>query len=152
MLLGSGDLRNALVTASKLSDAYKNLNIHLNDDLDIVVARNVLMAHILLSDEFDPDNPAEVDYLWDVWYSLQWTENIRNRFLKDVRQILSSFHQWAESGNRIKISDPQGVEIMMYTLKCWRDMASAALIQETAKSIIEKRYNFGSLTPLDCAY
>lgn len=54
MSLGSGDMRNVLLTAPKLTEGYKELNIHLIDDFNIVTARNVVMAHIMLADDFDP--------------------------------------------------------------------------------------------------
>ena len=133
--MGSGDLRNVLLTGSQLSDAYKKLNIHLNDDYDFVTARNILIIYIMLSDDFDPSNPVDIDYIWDVWYSLQWTEDTRQRFLKHVEQLLSA--GWAESG-RINIPDSQGVEIFKTALNSWQKMDLITI--ENAKSIVEKRY------------
>lgn len=46
LFIGSGDIRNALVTVAKLSDAYPKINIHMsnndvemNDDAGFTVAR-----------------------------------------------------------------------------------------------------------------
>ena len=139
MFLGSGDLRHVLLTGSKLSDAYTKLNIHLNDDYDFITARNILIVYIMLSDDFDPSNPADIDYIWDVWYSLQWTEDTRQRFIKDVEQMISA--QWTECC-RIEIPDPQGMEILKNTLNSWREVASTDLNPEMTKSIVKKRYRF----------
>ena len=87
MFLGSGDLRNALLTVAKLTDAYKKLNIHFSDDTDIVTARNILLVHIMLSNDFDPENSEDMDFIWDIWYSLQWTEGTRKRCIDNVDQI-----------------------------------------------------------------
>ena len=134
----SGDLRHVLLTGSKLSDAYQELNIHLSNDLiNIFTARNFVIACILVSEDFDPGTPADVDYLWNVWYSLQWTEDTRKRFLKDVQQLLSA--DWTEV-SRINIPDTEGIEIIKDILNSWREISSATLIPETAKYILEERY------------
>ena len=136
MFLGSGDLRHVLLTGSKLSNAYQELNIHLNNDVNIITARNMLIAHIFSSDDFDPASPADIDYLWNVWYSLQWTEDTRKRFLKDIRKLLST--DWSES-SRINIPDSQNIEIMKNIFNCWRRRVSNYLNPATAKYILEER-------------
>ena len=80
--MGSGDLRNALFTGAMLTEAYPELNIHMNDVFDLTVARNFLLINILLDEDFDPDVESDIQYLWDVWYSTQWTETTRARFVK----------------------------------------------------------------------
>ena len=131
MFLGSCDLRNALLTVSKLTVAYKELNILLNDDIDIHTVRNVLLVFIMLSDDFDADNPSDIDYIWSVWYSLLWTEDVRKRFLKDVGQLLS--HQWAENGT-INISDQESIDILKKILYSWQKMASQDLADLQGKA------------------
>ena len=133
--MGSGDLRHVLLTGSKLSNAYQQLNIHLND-VNIITARNLFIAHIFSSDDFDPASPADVDYLWNVWYSLQWTEDTRKRFIKDIRQLLST--DWSES-SRINIPDPQNIETMKNIFNCWRRRVSNYLNPATAEYILEER-------------
>ena len=117
--LGSGDLRNVLLTVSKLTNAYKKLTIHLNDECDIVTARNILMTNIILSNRFDPDNPNDVSYLWDVWYSLQWTECNRKRFIKDVKDLLTS-QTWSDTYN----IEPDSVEVLNNFLHHWLAIAN----------------------------
>ena len=76
------------MTSAKLTDAYHKLNIHISDISESTIARNILMVHIILSDGFDPANPTDMQYLWNVWYELQWNEATKNRFIKDVKQLL----------------------------------------------------------------
>lgn len=71
LFLGRGDMRNALFTASTLTPAYKKLNFHFIDNSEIIIARNILITHILLSHDFSTTNPIDLSYLWDVWYSAQ---------------------------------------------------------------------------------
>ena len=80
--MGSGDLRNVLLTGAKLSTACLKLNMHISDMCDITVARNYLLVNIVLDRDFDPAVPSNIQYLWDVWYSTQWTETTRARFVK----------------------------------------------------------------------
>ena len=91
LFLGSGDLRNALLMASQCSAAYHKLDIHLSDSSDIFTARNYLFIHVILSPEFD-SSPGSTDfqYLWDLWYSFQWSEATRKLFVRDVRKLLAN--------------------------------------------------------------
>jgi hypothetical protein len=90
LFLGSGDLRNALVTVAKMSDAYPMLNLHMNDDCNLTTARNILITHTILSDNFNPSK--DMDYIWDLWYSLQWNNFTRQRFARDVKTLMDI--QW----------------------------------------------------------
>ena len=95
-----------MLTVSKLTDAYSELHIHLSEDYDVVTARNVLMIHVMKSNDFYPaSNPAYLDYLWDLWYSLQWTDDTKKRFLKDIKQLLDS------QSCGVEISNPKGIGI-----------------------------------------
>lgn len=138
LFLGSGDLRNALFTGSKLSDGYKELNCHLIDEYDIVTVRNVLIAHIIFSNNFDPTKPDDIDYLWDVWYSLQWTEDTNKRFIKDVQELL--FYQWT---GHLRVNSACDVDILKPILKYWLVHASTKKNVVSAKhmnSIVSNRY------------
>ena len=66
-------MRNALLTASKMSPVHGKIDIHLSDDSDIIIARNLLITHILLDDNFHPTDLADLNYIWHVWYSTQVT-------------------------------------------------------------------------------
>jgi len=90
LFLGSGDLRNALFMASHSTEAYHELDIHMSDKCDIATARNFLIAHVILSNSFEPSNPIDLEYLWDLWYGCKWTETTRTRFVKDVKQLMAN--------------------------------------------------------------
>ena len=74
--------------ATQCSDAYPELDIHLSDDCDIVTARNFLIAHVMLSDSFNPSCPKDMQYLWDLWYGCQWDDITRRRFVKDCKLLM----------------------------------------------------------------
>jgi hypothetical protein len=76
LMLGCGDIRNLLWTAGQC-EAKQPLSFHLNDWSPGVCARNVLLLHIV--QHMDPANPADVQYLWDVWYNGFWGETTRQR-------------------------------------------------------------------------
>ena len=78
-----------MFTGAKVSNAYPQLEFHFTDDSNMTVARNVFLAYIMLSDSFNPSNSADIDYLWNVWYSLKWDESTRDRFVTDVKQLLA---------------------------------------------------------------
>ena len=85
MFIDSGDLRNALLTASKLP-IHKSLNIHLADKNPIVTARNFLITHMILLSDFNPERDEDMEYLWHIWYSYTWGETTRQRFVKDLKK------------------------------------------------------------------
>ena len=59
------------------SAACHELDIHLSDSFNTITARNFLIAQIILSDSFHPSNPADMQYLWDLWYGCKWDEITR---------------------------------------------------------------------------
>ena len=105
LFLGSFDMRLALQTASLRSSSYEKLNVHVIDNSNIcgskfsvsaTTARNILITHIIVDEDFDPENKEDLQYLWNVWYDFQWTkETTIKRFLKDVNQLLN--HQWPKN-------------------------------------------------------
>ena len=129
-----------MLTASKLSNAYKELNINVCDDYDIATARNVLMVYIMLSEEFDPENRADMDYLWSVWYSLQWTDTTRKRFLNDLKHLLSG-QTWASS-SKVTFPDSASLGILEKIFLHWQNMASKrAPDAYKVKAVLSNRYN-----------
>lgn len=45
------------------------------------------MLKIVLNPEFNPENPDDLYFFWDVWYNTQWSEATKQRFVKEVSQI-----------------------------------------------------------------
>ena len=76
--------------ASKCSDAYHQLDIHLSDSNDTITARNYLFIQVILAETFDPENLDDCQYLWDLWYGFQWDGATRKRFVKDVKPLVEN--------------------------------------------------------------
>ena len=90
LFLESGDMRNALLTASKLPDE-KFLSIQMVDSIMIIIAQNVLIAHILPSTDFDAERDQNVEYLCHRFYSFSWDDETRKRFVKDFIRYAKYF-------------------------------------------------------------
>lgn len=86
-----------------------------------------MLVHIILSDDFDPENLNDIKYLWDVWYSLQWNNVTKKRIIKDVQRVLAG--QWVNS--LISIPDPNGVQQLNDILRFWLDTATNIILEET---------------------
>ena len=133
--MGSGDLRNALCTASKITEAYHELEVHLSDHSDIIVARNLLIAHIIL-DDFNPAVLSNVNYLWELWYSCQWGEITRQRFVKDVKKLL--VRKWSHPA--IFLPDSKSFDHLKGIIKDWLDIA-CNMTQSVMDFLLDSRYN-----------
>ena len=84
--MGCGDLRNVL-QATKTKDPH-NVEIHLNDCYSSVLARNVIILKIISAHDFNPDDTEDFDFLWDVWYNIDWPEKNRKRFVSVVKELI----------------------------------------------------------------
>ena len=115
MFLGSGDLRNAFLTASLCSEAYETLDIHVSDGCEIVTARNFLISHILSS--FNPPSNDDIDYLWSIWYGLQWNEATRTRFVRDVKHLLAM--PWSNSESPVILHETKVNACIKRILNSW---------------------------------
>lgn len=135
--MGCGDLRNALHTLCHMTKAYPELDAHLSDNSDVNLTRNYVIAHIVLSENFDPAVLTNIDYIWDIWYSTQWNDTTRKRFLKDVKQ-LSSLRMWGTE--TLKIPDgSKAVEHMKKLCRTWLNSASNMSVN-SVKNILDQRY------------
>ena len=47
------------------TEAHSKLEIRMSDGC-IVTARNFIIAHVMLSDSFDPSDATDLQYLWDL--------------------------------------------------------------------------------------
>lgn len=126
LFLGSGDMRNALLTASKINEAYHELEVHVSDHSDFIVARNLLITFIIVSDDFDPSLLRNINYLWDLWYSFQWGEFTRKRFAKDVKKLL--IQNWNHPS--IFLPDSKSFDHLKSILKDWLDKACSTTPRE----------------------
>lgn len=135
LYLCSGDMRNPLYTISKLTEAYPELNVHLCDNSEIVTARNILLSHIMLSDGFDSRKMSDVDYLWDVWYSTRWSETVRQRFIKDLKELVAS--RWANKS--IVVPGQIAVKHLDAVFKCWLNYSNR-MTPSIINEILMQRY------------
>ena len=88
MLLGCCDLQNAFATvASKVGSGGGKLNIYLNHPCLVSFARNVLILKVVSDQHFNVDD-RNMDYLWDLWYNVEWPQNTLERFEKDVKSLI----------------------------------------------------------------
>ena len=76
--------------ATQCSEAYPELDIHLSDSCDAIVARNFLIVHIIFSNSFHPEDPTDMHYLWSVWYGTKWTDYTRKRFVGDATLVMQN--------------------------------------------------------------
>ena len=138
LFLGSGDLRNALYMATQCSEAYHELEIHMSDGCEIVTARNFLISHVMLADSFDPSSPADLQYLWDLWYGCLWNDITSECFIQDVKQLMDNqfinpsiiSHGANFNGQLRKI------------LKSWFNTASCKMTLAEINNILKQRFDY----------
>ncbi|GAB4819421.1 hypothetical protein N2152v2_006467 [Parachlorella kessleri] len=89
LLLGFGDLRNALATAqdwaSQPNTKLQTLELVLNDVSLLNVARGVLLAHLVES--LNPSKEDDICFLWGVWYCLKLPAAWRLRLQEAISQL-----------------------------------------------------------------
>ena len=120
--------------ASKCSDAYHQLDIHLSDSNDTITARNYLFIQVAMSELFDPDSLTDCQYLWDLWYGFQWNEVTRKRFVSDVKKLLNK--QLSDSS--IIPHGAQFYQTLQKISKSWLNTICNMTILNT-KEIMEQR-------------
>lgn len=139
MFLGCGDLRNALCTVAKLADAYYNLEIHLSDGShEFIPVRNILLAHIMLSETFDPSDPENIQYLWNLWYSFKWNASTKERFARDVNQLLTVKWHKQTTDSRLVVL-PDNVRKLKKVLHSWLKFSSAVTNSRINVNISQQR-------------
>ena len=76
MFMSCADLKNALETAAKITEAYKELNIHMSVNDPVQSARDILVAYTMLSNE--TTNKQTKQFCWNkvlvgylVFYSME---------------------------------------------------------------------------------
>jgi hypothetical protein len=131
--MGVQDFRHVLQTTAQLSDAYKKLNVNLVSPDRFL--KEVLFQNILLADAFDPTNPNDIQYLWDVYYSFQWNKQTKSRFIKDVRELKNGR---LSVDDKIVISDPIIILELEQTCNLWLDLISNTSADHI-QSFVEER-------------
>jgi hypothetical protein len=93
LLLGCGDVRNALTTvaalgsaeASSSSSSSASYEVHLNDISDAILARDALL--LAAATIMDPGDAADVEFLWALWFCAQLSAEHRQRLDIMLQQV-----------------------------------------------------------------
>ena len=128
-------MRNAFFMAYKCSDAYPELDIHMSDSCDIIVARNVLITQVILEDSFDPENLTDCQYLWELLYGCQWTNGTRQRFIRDAKKLLTGKF----TNLSVIFHGAMFNQTLQKILKSWLDTASN-MTELQINKILKQRY------------
>ena len=75
---------------SKSNDDDTSLIIHLNHSCGVVLARNLLILKVISATGFNVHSQEDVNYLWDLWYNLQWSKSTLERFIEDVKSLIEN--------------------------------------------------------------
>ena len=141
LLLASGDIRNVLCTVSDLSlrkrhERPKSLNFHLNDYDPSVVARNAVLVEAACA--INPDVPADVDLLWNIWYNLALSKEHFERLRNVLSELLEKDFDSDESVLRFQDS-----VVLRECRDIWKDWKNLDLevksIKESRIRLIEDR-------------
>ena len=89
LFLGGGDLRNPLLTAIGCDEYSRDLQIHVNDSNLTIIARNILLLKIICSQNFDPNNEGDINYIFNIWYNATWPDSTLKRFVEDTKSLLN---------------------------------------------------------------
>lgn len=106
----------------------------MNDCNVSIIARNILITHIITASDFNPDNQKDLDYVWDVWFSTQWVAATKTRFLKDVGEMLA--RQWQQ---HIVIKDAD-LSVLDDVWKYWKTTVSD-MDSQTVLTILKQRWD-----------
>ena len=141
LLLASGDIRNVLCTVSDLScrkrhERPKSLNFHLNDYDPSVVARNAVLVEAACA--INPEIPADVDFLWNIWYNLALSKAHFDR-LRNVLSVLLE-KDFDSDESVLKFHDSAVLRECRDIWKDWRDLdLEVKSIKESRIRLIEER-------------
>lgn len=142
LLLASGDIRNVLCTVSDLSlrkrlERPESLNFHLNDYDPSVVARNAVLVETACA--INPDIPADVDFLWNIWYNLALSKDHFDRLCNVLSKLLETDFDSGESVLKF-----QNSAVLMECRDIWKDWRDLDLdvksIKESRNRLIEDRH------------
>ena len=136
LLLACGDVRNFLCSLSELSlrkphERPKSLSFHLNDYDPSVIARNAVLLEV--ASAINPDVPADVDFLWNIWYNLALSVADFDRLRKVLTELLERNFDSDES-----ILKFQDNSVLQECRDIWKDWRHLDL---EVKSVKEERNN-----------
>ena len=77
--------------ASAYSSAHTEL--HVCHSSSVMLTRSVFILSLVSRPSFSIENENDADYLWDVMYNQIWSRETKQRFIKDVKELVT------ETGN-----------------------------------------------------
>jgi hypothetical protein len=107
------------------------MQIHANDRNPSVVARNITILKIISASDFNPEDDEDFDFLWDVWYNLEWPEVTRKRFQGVLKDLLNGV--FPENVSVPKTSQSEMLK------KVWSSWLSVLSKTESEASILMKK-------------
>ena len=132
LLLSAGDL--PIVLPAVFHEKLKVKSVTLTDSLPAAVARNVLFLKVISSSSFDPSCVDDLQYLWSIWYNIEWTSKTLSRFLKDVSELAKS-----ELPSMIQVTDKEDISKLKAIWSTWIEIASA-MDFEFKEQVLKERY------------
>ena len=145
LLLACGDVRNFLCSLSELSlrkprERPKSLSFHLNDYDPSVTARDAVLLEI--ASVINPDVPADVDFLWNIWYNLALSGADFDRLRKLFTELLEK--NFDSDKSILKFQDGGVLRECRDIWKDWRDL------DLEVKSVKEERKKLDSRQEEEC--
>ncbi|XP_022803180.1 uncharacterized protein LOC111340581 isoform X1 [Stylophora pistillata] len=136
LLLACGDVRNFLCSLSELSlrkprERPKSLSFHLNDYDPSVIARDAVLLEV--ASVINPDVPADVDFLWNIWYNLALSVADFDRLRKLLTELLEK--KFDSDDSILKFREDGVLQECRDIWKDWRDL------DLEVKSVKEERNN-----------
>ena len=98
------------------------------------MARNALLLKVCSAPEFDPNDPNDLNYLWNIWYNAEWPESTRQRFIKDAKEIVTD-----NIPSSICISNEKGRNSLKDICNRWSSSATT-VSKKQLESVRKERY------------
>ena len=153
LLLACGDVRNFLCSLSELSlrkphERPKSLSFHLNDYDPSVIARDAVLLEV--AGVINPDVPADVDFLWNIWYNLALSVADFDRLRKVLTELLERDFNSDES--ILKFKDDSVLQECRDIWKDWRqlDLEVKSVKEERNNLIRDKKRSGGFIEDYQC--
>ena len=89
LLLGAGDIRHIIKTVTSVNEddacRIKELCFHLNDLDDVVVARDIILLHLVST--VNPNDPEDILFIWAVWYNMELSPHHHKRLVDTLKGL-----------------------------------------------------------------
>jgi hypothetical protein len=107
------------------------MQIYLNDRNPLVVARNITILKIISAPDFNPEDDEDFDFLWDVWYNLEWPEVTHKRFQGVLKDLLNDLYP-----ENVSVPKTSQAEMLKKVWSAWLSVLSKT--ESEARVLMEK--------------